>query len=155
MIFGMMPNNNLLKEPITDLALIKKLIPHREPIIMVDALMYVDNSKAISQLSVTETNRFVEKNKFSETGLIEHMAQTAALLTGYKYHPENLPIQEGFIAAIKNLNIERLPLTMETISTEAKITYELATMRIVQITSFIKEQIIASSEMTLVLKENV
>lgn len=154
MIFGMMPNNNLLKEPITDLALIKKLIPHREPMIMVDALMYVDDSKAISQLTVTNTNLFVEKNKFSETGLIEHIAQTAALLTGYKYQSGNLPIQDGFIAAIKNLNIERLPFTMETISTEAKITYQLASLSIVQITSFIKEQTIASAEMTLVLKEN-
>lgn len=155
MISGMMPNKNLLKEPITDLALIKKMIPHREPMIMVDALIYVDDSKAMSELTVTNINVFVEKNRFSETGLIEHMAQTAALLTGYKYQSDNLPIKEGFIAAIKNLNIESLPFTMETILTEAKITYELAAMTIVQISTSVKGQVIASAEMTLVLKENV
>lgn len=154
MISGMMPNKNLLKEPITDLALIKKLIPHREPMIMVDALLYVDNSKAVSELTVINSNIFVENNTFSETGLIEHMAQTAALLTGYKYQSENLPIKEGFIAAIKNLKLESLPCTTDVISTDATILYELAQMTIVQLTSSIKGQSIASAEMTLVLKEN-
>lgn len=155
MISGMMPNNNLLKEPITDLTLIKKLIPHREPMIMVDALLYVDGSKAVSELTVINTNIFVENNTFSETGLIEHMAQTAALLTGYKYQSDDLPVKEGFIAAIKSLNIERLPCTTDVISTTANIIYELAQMTIVQLTSFIKGQPIATAEMTLVLKDNV
>lgn len=154
MISGMIPNKNLLKDSITDLALIKKLIPHREPMIMVDALLYVDNLKAVSELTVINSNIFVENNTFSETGLIEHMAQTAALLTGYKYQSENLPIKEGFIAAIKSLNIERLPCTTDIISTAASIIYELAQMTMVQLTSSIEGQPIASAEMTLVLKDN-
>lgn len=149
-----MPNNNLLKEPIIDAAAIKKLLPHREPMLMVDALTYFDGKKAITQLTVLATNIFVENKEFAETGLIEHMAQTAALMTGYKYQSKNLPVKEGFIATIKNLKIETLPTTNDTISTEAEITYEMANMTNVTLVSKIENELLASAEMTLVLKTN-
>lgn len=149
-----MPNKNLLQQSITDSDLIKNLIPHREPMIMVDGLHYFDGEMAISKLTVLNSNIFLETNHFSETGLIEHMAQSAALLTGYKHQMNNLPIKEGFMAIIKNLNIEKLPKTNEVISTEVQITYEIATMTIVNLISKVNETIIATAEMTLVLKEN-
>lgn len=149
-----MPNNNLLKEPITDKAFIKKLLPHREPMIMVDGLHYYNVSKAISGLTIMDTNIFVENNIFSETGLIEHMAQTAALLIGYKFHLENSTVKEGFIAAIKNLKINQMPVIHDTISSEVNITFEMANMTNLTIVSKLKNESIASAEMTLVLKEN-
>lgn len=154
MIFGKMPNNNLLKEPITDKRVIKNLLPHRDPMIMVDGLFYFDGSKAISGLTVLANNIFVENHIFSETGLIEHMAQTAALLIGYKFNMENLPVKEGFIAAFKNLKINRLPIIQDTISTEVNITFEMTNMTNVTVVSKLKNESIASVEMTLVLKDN-
>ncbi|MGJ8591520.1 MAG: hypothetical protein ACSHXF_03170 [Aquaticitalea sp.] len=149
-----MSTNNLIKEPISDVAAIQKLLPHREPMIMVDSLCYFDGVKAVVGLTVLISNIFVESEKFAETGLIEHMAQTAALMTGYKYNSQNLPIKDGFIASIKNLKIETLPNRDDMISTEAKITYELANMTNVTLVSKHNETILASAEMTLVLKEN-
>lgn len=149
-----MPNNNLLKEPITDAALIKNLLPHREPMLMVDGLYYFDGIKCVAQLTILESNIFVENNSFSETGLIEHMAQSAALMTGYKYENQNLPVKEGFIASIKNLKINNLLHVNDIISTEVKITYEIANMTNVTLVSKRKNKIFATAEMTLVLKEN-
>ena len=149
-----MPNNNSLDKPITDAKAIKKLLPHREPMLMVDSLLYFDGVKGIAELTVLETNIFVETNSFSDTGLIEHMAQTAALMTGYKYQSQNLPIKEGFIATIKNLQIETVPTINDTIITEAVIKYEMANMTIVSLVSRRKNEVLASAEMTLVLKEN-
>lgn len=154
MTFGKMPNSNLLKAPITYKAFIEKLLPHRDPMILVDGLHYYNGCKAISELTIINTNIFVDKNEFSETGLIEHMAQTAALLIGYKFHMENLPIKEGFIAAIKNLKINRLPIIKETISSEANITFEMENMTRLTIVTKLKYESIAWAEMTLVLKEN-
>src|SRR5690606_33018105 len=103
MIFGMMLNEeNLLSEPIREPEFIKKLIPHREPMVMVDALVYYSAFKAISELTVQGTNIFVEEGYFNETGLIEHMAQTAALHTGYKFYLKKLPVKEGFIGSVKS-----------------------------------------------------
>lgn len=149
-----MPNNNLLKEPITDAAALKKLLPHREPMLMVDGLLYFDGKKAIAELTVLETNIFVETKIFTETGLIEHMAQTAALMTGYIYESQNVTVKEGFIATIKNLKIENLPNINDIISTEAEITYEIANMTNVSLISKLKNDVLGSAEMTLVLKEN-
>ncbi len=149
-----MPNENLLIETITSIAAIKKLLPHREPMLMVDGLLYFDGKKAIAELTILESNIFIENNAFAETGLIEHMAQTAALMIGYKYENQNLPIKEGFIATIKNLKIEGLPNINDTISTEAIITYEMANMTNVTLVSKRHNEVLASAEMTLVLKDN-
>jgi predicted hotdog family 3-hydroxylacyl-ACP dehydratase len=149
-----MPNKNLLKEPITDGPNIKKLLPHRKPMLMVDSLLYFDGIKAVAGLTVLETNIFVENGKFAEIGLIEHMAQTAALMIGYKNERQNLPIKEGFIGAIKNLKVDYLAEINQTISTEAEITYEMANMTNVKLISKHNEKVLASAEMTLVLKEN-
>jgi len=149
-----MPNNNLLKEPITEAAAIKKLLPHREPMLMVDGLLYFDGKKAIAEFTILGTNIFVENNTFAETGLIEHMAQCAALMTGHKYESQNLTIKEGFIAIIKNLKIELLPTINHTILTEATITYEISNMTNVTLISKQKRKVLATADMTLVLKEN-
>ncbi len=82
------------------------------------------------------------------------MAQTAALMTGYKYNGQNLPVKEGFIATIKNLKIENLPNLNDTISTEAEITFEMANLTNVTLVSKRKNEVLAYVEMTLVLKEN-
>ncbi len=63
-----MPNNNLLKEPIIEVVAIKKLLPHREPMLMIDGLLYFDGLKAIAELKIMVTNIFFENNTFSETG---------------------------------------------------------------------------------------
>lgn len=149
-----MPNNNLLKEPITDVGFIMKLLPHRAPMLMVDGLYYFSNDKTIATLTVLETNIFTEHNKLAESGLIEHMAQTAALMTGYKHTNKNLPVREGFIASIKNLKIEALPKINETISTEVKTTFEMTKMTNVALVSKQNGDVLATAEMTLVLKDD-
>lgn len=153
MTFGTMPNNNLLENPILDIEIIKELLPHREPMLMVDGLTYFDGVKAISKLTILDSNMFIENNQFMESGLIEHMAQTAALLTGYKHQSKDLPIKEGFIASIKNLNIEDLPNVGDIIETEVNVLYEMSSMTIVNLSSNVKGKSMASAEMTLVLKE--
>ncbi len=148
-----MPKTNLLKNPITDSVAIQKLLPHREPMLMVDSLLYFDDMTAVATLTIEASNLFVEYGKFTEMGLIEHMAQTAALMTGYKYARLDAPIREGFIASIKNLKIETLPLVKETVTTEAIITFEMADMTMVALTSKRQNELLASAEMTLVLKK--
>ncbi|MEO6347271.1 MAG: hypothetical protein ABIO60_05100 [Aquaticitalea sp.] len=143
-----------MQQSISNAEFIKKLIPHREPMIMVDGLQYYDGKKAMCTLRILESFLFVENTHFSENGLIEHMAQSTALFTGYKYHLQDLPTKVGFIAAIKNLKIEGLPKVNDLISTEVQITHEIDNITIVKVRSKVKESTISSAEMTLVLKEN-
>ena len=63
---------------------IVEYIPQRPPIVMADAFYGIgEDGCARSGLTVCEDNIFVEEDALSECGLIEHIAQSAALRAGY------------------------------------------------------------------------
>jgi predicted hotdog family 3-hydroxylacyl-ACP dehydratase len=143
---------NLLKEPITDQELILKLIPQRAPIVMVDSLLYFEESKVISGLTVTEDNMFVQNGFLTEPGLIEHIAQTVALYTGYHFYINNIPAPEGYIGAIKSVTIEKLPKINMQIETEVEILQEIMGVTLVQGTTTLNGEVIVTAQMKTVLK---
>lgn len=112
-----------LKVPIKNYKYIRELIPQKEPIIMVDSLFYFDDGKVISGFKIKNNNIFLNKNVLSESGLIENMAQTIALYTGYKYR--NVQPKIGYIGAIKNLIIYELPKLNDIITTEINILHDI------------------------------
>ncbi len=141
-----------LKIPITNLTIIKQLLPHREPMIMVDSLLAFCDKKATVGFTILKANIFVYNGEFSETGLTEHMAQAAALYSGFKNHSEDLPAKEGFIAAIKKLNIQQTPKVDEFLITEVSIIHEIMHLTTVKLSTFINGVEIANAEMNTVLK---
>ncbi|MEO5787871.1 MAG: hypothetical protein ACOH2D_06320 [Gelidibacter sp.] len=141
-----------LKLPITDITSIKMLLPHREPIIMVNSLLEFVDGKATVGFTILKDNLYVDNDGFSETGLIEHMAQAAALYSGFKNHSENNPAKEGFIASIKKLNIQRLPKVDAVLKTEVSIIHEIMHMSTVKLSTFINGVEIANAEINTVLK---
>lgn len=140
-----------MKTPITDLANLKKLLPHREPMMMVDTLLEFSAGRATVGFTILKDNLFVANNEFSETGLIEHMAQAAALYTGYKNYADNQPAKEGFIASIKTISIQQLPKVNEYLKTEVAIVYELMHLTTVKLSIFNANIEIANAEMNLVI----
>ncbi|MEC3906095.1 hypothetical protein VOI54_03640 [Tamlana sp. 2201CG12-4] len=144
---------NLLKEKITDQSIIQKLIPQRAPIVMIDALLYFDDTKVISGLTITDNNIFVQDAYLTEPGLIEHMAQTVALYTGYHFYIKNIPAPEGYIGAIKGVHIERLPKVSEQLETEVKILQEIMGVTLVKGIIRLNGEVIMSAQMKTVLKK--
>ena len=118
-----------------------------------DALSYKTQSasKATVGFTILKDNLFVANIEFSETGLIEHMAQAAALYTGYKNYADNQPAKEGFIASIKTLTIQQLPKVNDCLKTEVVIVYELMHLTTVKLSIFNAHIEIANAEMNLVL----
>ncbi|WP_271764698.1 hypothetical protein [Aquimarina algiphila] len=150
-----MEEHNQLKSPISDLKHIEKLLPHRKPMIMVDTLEYFSIKKGVSRFSISENNIFVSNGFFSETGVLEHMAQTAALYMGYKQSLDNIKTKEGFIGAIKSSQIISLPKLNDILSTEIEVVYQIANMTMVKIESSVNGKIIAVSEMSTLLKDEI
>ena len=138
--------------PITDLSVLKQLLPQREPMLLVDSLISFSENSLISMFAITEENIFVKNNHFQETGLLENMAQTVALHTGYKGKLSSEKPRVGYIGAIKKATFERLPSVGETIKTEVIITYNAMDMTMVDVAVFLKEEKIASATMTTILK---
>lgn len=143
---------NVLQNPIIDPELIKKLIPQRHPIVMVDALLAFEDSKVISGLTVTNDTMFVQNGLFTEPGIIEHMAQTVALYTGYHFYVQNLQAPEGYIGAIKGVTIHKLPKVGDSLETEVEILQEIMGVTLVKGITRLNDDVIMTAQMKTVLK---
>ena len=111
---------------------ITKYIPQRYPIVMVHALLEADDDHAVTQLTIEPDNIFVSKEYFSEPGLVENIAQTAAMHVGYQCSLKNIPIPIGYIAAVKDLRIQTLPKQNSRITTSVKITNKVLDITVVE-----------------------
>ena len=59
---------------------------------------------------------------FSEAGLLENIAQTAAAGAGYRENQVNKPAAIGYIGAVKNFEVFVLPQINDVLTTETVIT---------------------------------
>ena len=138
-------------QPVTD---IKNLVPQKEPFIMVDTLRSHSESEAISSFTIQKDNVFFDDTSLIEAGVIENMAQTVALHTGYEYFLKGRVAPTGYIGAIKNIEILKLPLLNDTISTEVRIIQEFMGVTLVEIKVFNEQnEKIASCQMKTVITD--
>ncbi|MFI5155220.1 MAG: 3-hydroxyacyl-ACP dehydratase [Chitinophagales bacterium] len=110
---------------------ILKYIPQRGAMVMVDELIFADESVCKTRFTVSPGNIFVEDEDFSAAGLIENMAQTAAARMGYICFKEQRPVPIGFIAAVQNFQAFALPKINEQIETEISIKNQIFDFTIV------------------------
>ena len=144
---------NLLENEITDVTFLGSLIPQKEPFVMVDTLYLFSEKKIVSGLTVTAKNIFTKENFFCEPGLIENMAQTIALHTGYKYFLEQKPAPTGYIGAIKKAEIFRLPKVSEVLKTSVEILHDIMGVTLIQARIECNGEVIAQSEMKTALAQ--
>jgi predicted hotdog family 3-hydroxylacyl-ACP dehydratase len=125
------------------------LIPQKPPFVMVGKLLYSDDNVTKTSFTVTADNVLVINGKFSEAGLMENMAQTAAAGAGNMARIEDRPIDIGYIGAVKNLEIIDLPKIGDELITEIKVETRLLNVAIVSGTVYCKEEVVASCEMKI------
>ncbi len=142
---------NLLENDITDPNFINGLIPQKRPFVMVDKLFYFSQDKIVSGLTISEDNLFTENTVFEAPGLIENMAQTIALHTGYSYYLKKEPAPTGYIGAIKKVVIDKLPSVGQELVTTVNILYDIMGVTMVSASVECEEIVIATSEMKTVL----
>jgi 3-hydroxyacyl-[acyl-carrier-protein] dehydratase len=111
---------------------ILSFIPQRPPFVMIGKLESTDDSLTRTSFTITSDNVFNSNGYFSESGLLENMAQTAAAGTGYRILMNNQPVPVGYIAAMKNVNIYALPKVNETIITEMQFQQTLLNFHFVK-----------------------
>ncbi|MCM4169038.1 3-hydroxyacyl-[acyl-carrier-protein] dehydratase FabZ [Arenibacter antarcticus] len=142
---------NLLNKTIQEKSVIENLIPQKYPFIMVDKLHHYSETQVITGLKVLATNIFVKHGAFMAAGLIEHMAQSVALHTGYQFFLKNEAAPTGYIGAIKMANILELPKIDQELTTTATILHEILGVTLVQVQVECNGAIIATSELKTVL----
>jgi 3-hydroxymyristoyl/3-hydroxydecanoyl-(acyl carrier protein) dehydratase len=129
------------------------LIPQKPPMAMVDGLMESDNEKTISALTVSEDNLFVENNLFKEPGLIENIAQTAALRSGYEAERKGMKPPVGFIGSVKKMKIYNLPEAGQTLNTKLTVLLEMENISVVKGEVSVNGKLIAEGEMNIFLQQ--
>lgn len=130
---------------------VKELIPQKAPFVMVDELLLFTHENLRSRFKINAANLFVENDYFVESGIIENMAQTVALHTGYQFFLMNKVPPTGYLGSIKNVEINRLPKTGESIETSIEIIQEFMGVTLVDVVVFNGDEIIAKSQMKTVL----
>ncbi len=131
---------------------ILELIPQRPPIVMVDKLLRVDGNFSLTLLNIKEDNIFCRNGKFTEPGIIENIAQSAAAKAGYLCKKEDADVRLGFIGNIKNLHIYLLPETGNELYTEIIHENEIMGVTIITAKSKCNDQLVAECEMKIFLQ---
>ena len=133
---------------------IHELLPQEEPFVMVGHLIHYDDIVTVTTTKISDENIFVESGVFTPSGVIENIAQTCAARIGYinKYILKK-GIQIGFIGAVRDLNIHRLPKTGEEITTTISVIEEVFGMTLVSASVKINNEVLADAEMKIAVSE--
>ena len=132
---------------------ILELIPQRAPIVMVDEFVGIDENISRTRFTVYEENIFVDNNKLSECGLIEHIAQSAAARVGYIFKSNHQPIPIGSIGSVNNFELNELPQVGDTVSTTIEILQEVFNITLIKAVCHIGDREIASCKMKIFLEQ--
>ena len=130
---------------------ILELIPQAPPFVMVDALTYTDELTSKSTFHINPDNSMVQDGHFTEGGLLENIAQTAAARAGYQAKAESKPVMGGYIGAVKDLEIFFLPLAGQDLVTEIKIENQFFNVSVIAGSVWCNNELAARCEMKVFL----
>jgi len=132
---------------------IKELIPQRSPILMVDTLFESTVDEALTGLTIKEGNLFCKDGKFTEPGLIEHIAQSASAFAGYSYRLQGKPAPVGYIGEIKKFHLSKLPSEGSTLLTHIKIMGVVDNISLLQAEVKCGEELICTTNLKIAIED--
>ncbi len=133
--------------------MMKDFIPQREPIIMVDVLYSAEENNCVTGLTVLPDNLFCESGRFTEPGLIEHIAQSASAFAGYKAKQKNQPVPVGFIGEVKKYETLELPGVGDKLVTHIRILSEVMNISLLSAETKVGDRTVATCQMKIFIKE--
>jgi predicted hotdog family 3-hydroxylacyl-ACP dehydratase len=131
---------------------ILKLIPQRAPMVMVSGLYSAAEKEVSTFLRIKEGNIFVRDGKLQESGIIENIAQSAAAMNGYRALASGEPVQNGYIGAIKNLEISVLPACGALLVTKVREIYNVMDASIIEAEVRNENVLVARCEMKVFMQ---
>ena len=133
---------------------IKRLIPQREPILLVDQLTGVNGDVAETSLLIREDNFFLEEDKqMAEVGLIEHIAQSASAFAGYKAIAAGASAPPvGYIGEVRKFRCHKRPSIGDELRTTITLGAELDGVTILTGETRSGGEIVANTQMKIFIK---
>ncbi|MBI9053431.1 MAG: hydroxymyristoyl-ACP dehydratase [Bacteroidales bacterium] len=128
-------------------------IPQRAPMVMIENLHKAEDGQTISSLPIIEKNIFSKDGFLQEPGLIENIAQTAAVGVGFEYRNEDKDVPTGYIGAVQKLTIHKLPKLGKTIFTEVNVEHKVFNTTLINGKITCDDELIADCSMKIYLDE--
>ncbi|MEA5005746.1 MAG: hydroxymyristoyl-ACP dehydratase [Rikenellaceae bacterium] len=129
-------------------------IPQRAPFVMVDSYYGKRELSSYTGLTIKEENILNEGNFFSESGIIEHMAQSAAVSAGVDFKSRGESVPKGFIGAVSRLKINELPSVGKELNTTITEIQMFQGISLVSAKVVCEGAIVAEGELKIFLQEN-
>jgi len=136
-----------------DREVVATLLPQKFPFVMVDKMYTFSENMITTGLKIRAENIFVNNEYLLESGLIEHMAQSVALHTGYQFFLKNEQAPAGYIGSIKDIEIKQLPMLNDELQTTVTILQEFMGITLVDISTKLNKIEIAKGQMKTVLAQ--
>ena len=120
-------------------------IPHRPPVACLDAVLFVDQSRALTRRTIV--GEAVLGGRIWEPWLIEGLAQTAAVLNGNNEMKIGRRSAKGMLVGIRNLRIHRRPELGETIQFEVELVKRISPLTLIEGRARVGDEEIAAGQM--------
>ncbi|MCX6240423.1 MAG: 3-hydroxyacyl-ACP dehydratase [Bacteroidetes bacterium] len=128
-------------------------IPQKPPMVMVDRIIGISGKKTVTTFLIRDDNVFLEDGFFREPGLIENIAQSAAAgIASVTLNADEEP-KTGFIGAIRELKIFKLPKSGDEIRTTVTVTHEILNATVVAGQIILHDELIAECELRIFLEK--
>ncbi len=127
-----------------------KLMPQRDPIVMVDKIHDAEGDTAHTGLLVKPENYFIEEDgKMAEPGLIEHIAQSASAFMGHKALLAGQPLPVGYIGEVKKFHCYVRPAVGDELTTTVTLGAEVNGVTLMTGATYCGETLVADTQMKL------
>ena len=140
---------------------IERLIPQREPFVMVDGFEERDGNSAATVLSVSGENYFLlPDGTMSETGVIEHLAQSCAALSGShtlsesscSEHVAEVVPRIGLIGEVKHFECRRRPRKGEVLNSTVVFGLTFGNVTLATGQTFVGDELIADIKLKIFMQ---
>lgn len=135
----------MLEIPVTE------LIPQRFPMIMISAVEEHRDKFIRTQLSIQEENIFVQDGLFSESGMLENVAQTAAAHVGLVCKAKGIPVPVGFIGSMDKVELFGYAPSGSQLATEVDVVQEVFNVSIIEGRVYLKDELLLKCKMKIVI----
>jgi predicted hotdog family 3-hydroxylacyl-ACP dehydratase len=128
---------------------IATLLPQGPPFILVDKMLFSDETVSRTSFRITAESPLVDRGRFTEGGLLENIAQTAAAGSGYYALQTSGTVAAGFIVSVNNFIITALPQVGDELLTETTVQMRIPDIIVISGVVNCRERVIATCEMKI------
>ncbi len=114
-------------------------------------MLQCTETSTLTVFKVKAGNFLVTNSEFTEAGLMENIAQTAAAGAGYMAVKKNEQVKPGYIGSVRNFEVFDLPKTNDDLFTEVKTIDQVFDVTIISGTVKCNGVLMAKCEMNIFL----